>query len=94
MITASVNFSFGNANHFAMDLKLIYGDLSVVSQDINDQAIHQLFLYEIFENFNSTVVLEGESGSRKTTLLRETAPLWASGCSPILGSLSLYLISP
>ncbi|XP_054665463.1 baculoviral IAP repeat-containing protein 1 isoform X2 [Grus americana] len=77
-------FSFGNSNHLAIDLKLLYGDLSVVSKDINDQPIQQLFLHEILVNLNSTIVLEGEAGSGKTALLRKIALLWASGCCPIL----------
>ncbi|NXO60442.1 BIRC1 protein, partial [Aramus guarauna] len=77
-------FSFGNSNHLAIDLKLLYGDLSVVSKDINDQPIQQLFLHEILANLNSTIVLEGEAGSGKTALLRKIALLWASGCCPIL----------
>ncbi|XP_014816035.1 PREDICTED: baculoviral IAP repeat-containing protein 1 isoform X2 [Calidris pugnax] len=77
-------FSFGNSNHLAIDLKLLYGDLSIVSKDINDQPIQQLFLHEILANLNSTIVLEGEAGSGKTALLRKIALLWASGCCPIL----------
>ncbi|KAM6363203.1 baculoviral IAP repeat-containing protein 1 [Pluvialis apricaria] len=77
-------FSFGNSNHLAIDLKLLYGDLSVVSKDINDQPIQQLFLHEILANLNSTIVLEGEAGSGKTALLRKIALLWASGCCPVL----------
>ncbi|XP_035744379.1 baculoviral IAP repeat-containing protein 1 isoform X2 [Egretta garzetta] len=77
-------FSFGNSNHLAIDLKLLYGDLSVVSKDINDQPIQHLFLHEILVNLNSTIVLEGEAGSGKTALLRKIALLWASGCCPIL----------
>uniref|UniRef100_A0A8C3K6P2 NLR family apoptosis inhibitory protein n=1 Tax=Calidris pygmaea TaxID=425635 RepID=A0A8C3K6P2_9CHAR len=77
-------FSFGNSNHLAIDLKLLYGDPSIVSKDINDQPIQQLFLHEILANLNSTIVLEGEAGSGKTALLRKIALLWASGCCPIL----------
>ncbi|NXE84809.1 BIRC1 protein, partial [Cochlearius cochlearius] len=77
-------FSFGNSNHLAVDLKLLYGDLSVVSKDINDQPIEHLVLHEILANLNSTIVLEGEAGSGKTALLRKIALLWASGCCPIL----------
>ncbi|XP_065512798.1 baculoviral IAP repeat-containing protein 1 [Caloenas nicobarica] len=77
-------FSFGNSNHLAIDLKLLYGDLSVVSKDINDQPIQQFFLHDILVNLNSTIVLEGETGSGKTALLRKIALLWASGCCPIL----------
>ncbi|NXN46196.1 BIRC1 protein, partial [Rhinoptilus africanus] len=77
-------FSFGNSNHLAIDLKSLYGDLSVVSKDINDQPIQQLFLHEVLANLNSTIVLEGEVGSGKTALLRKIALLWASGCCPIL----------
>ncbi|NXI89963.1 BIRC1 protein, partial [Psophia crepitans] len=77
-------FSFGNSNHLAIDLKLLYGDLSVVSKDINDQPIQPLFLHEILANLNSTIVLEGEAGSGKTALLRKIALLWASGCCPVL----------
>ncbi|XP_074022698.1 baculoviral IAP repeat-containing protein 1 [Numenius arquata] len=77
-------FSFGNSNHLAIDLKLLYGDLSVVSKDINDQPIQQLFLHEILVNLNSTIMLEGEAGSGKTALLRKIALLWASGGCPIL----------
>ncbi|NWQ88911.1 BIRC1 protein, partial [Burhinus bistriatus] len=77
-------FSFGNSNHLTIDLKLVYGDLSVVSKDINDQPIQQLFLHEILANLNSTIVLEGEAGSGKTALLRKIALLWVSGCCPIL----------
>ncbi|NXP07581.1 BIRC1 protein, partial [Thinocorus orbignyianus] len=77
-------FAFGNSNHLAIDLKLLYGDLLVVSKDINDQPIQQLFLHEILANLNSTTMLEGEAGSGKTALLRKIALLWASGCCPIL----------
>ncbi|KAM6187514.1 LOW QUALITY PROTEIN: baculoviral IAP repeat-containing protein 1 [Sarcoramphus papa] len=76
-------FSFGNSNHLAIDFKLLYGDLSVVSKDINDQPLQQLFLH-ILVNLNSTIVLEGEAGCGKTALLRKIALLWASGCCPIL----------
>ncbi|KAM6033334.1 LOW QUALITY PROTEIN: baculoviral IAP repeat-containing protein 1 [Chlamydotis macqueenii] len=70
---------FGNSNHLAIDLKLPYGDLSVVSKDINDQPIQQPFLY-ILANLDSTVVLEGEAESGKTALLGKIALLWALGC--------------
>ncbi|KAM6106170.1 LOW QUALITY PROTEIN: baculoviral IAP repeat-containing protein 1 [Pterocles gutturalis] len=75
-------FSFGTQTIWL--LKLLYGDLSIVSKDINDQPIQQLFLHEVLANLNSTIVLEGEAGSRKPALLRKVALLWASGCCPIL----------
>ncbi|KAM9214019.1 LOW QUALITY PROTEIN: baculoviral IAP repeat-containing protein 1 [Leptosomus discolor] len=69
-------------NSVAIDLELLYGDLSVVSKGINDEPIQQLFLHE---NFNSIIVLEGEAGSGKIALLRKILFFfWISGCCPIL----------
>ncbi|XP_067425036.1 baculoviral IAP repeat-containing protein 1 [Emydura macquarii macquarii] len=77
-------FSFGDSTHFAIDLKSLYGDLSIVSKDISNQPQQQFLLPEVLANFNSITVLEGEAGSGKTALLRKIAILWASGCCPIL----------
>ncbi|XP_053144553.1 baculoviral IAP repeat-containing protein 1 isoform X2 [Hemicordylus capensis] len=77
-------FSFGESSHFAIDLKLLHGDLSIVSKDISNQPLQQLLLPEVLESFHSVTVLEGEAGSGKTALLRKIAILWASGCCPIL----------
>ncbi|XP_015674048.1 baculoviral IAP repeat-containing protein 1 [Protobothrops mucrosquamatus] len=81
--------SFGDHTHFAVDLKLLYGDLAIVSKDINNQPQQQLTLPEILESFSSITVIEGEAGSGKTALLRKIAILWASGCCPILNRFKL-----
>ncbi|ETE69970.1 Baculoviral IAP repeat-containing protein 1, partial [Ophiophagus hannah] len=82
-------FSFGDHTHFAVDLKLLYGDLAIVSKDISNQPQQQLTLAEILESFYSITVIEGEAGSGKTALLRKIAILWASGCCPILSRFKL-----
>ncbi|KAG8130959.1 hypothetical protein E2320_017555 [Naja naja] len=82
-------FSFGDHTHFAVDLKLLYGDLAIVSKDISNQPQQQLTLPEILESFYSITVIEGEAGSGKTALLRKIAILWASGCCPILSRFKL-----
>lgn len=81
--------SFGDHTHFAVDLKLLYGDLAIVSKDINNQPQQQLTLPEVLESFYSITVIEGEAGSGKTALLRKIAILWASGCCPILNRFKL-----
>ncbi|KAM6473304.1 baculoviral IAP repeat-containing protein 1 isoform 2-T3 [Liasis olivaceus] len=82
-------FSFGDHTHFAIDLKLLYGDMGIVSKDINNQPLQQLTLPQILESFHSITVIEGEAGSGKTALLRKIAILWASGCCPILNRFKL-----
>uniref|UniRef100_A0A8C5SW07 NLR family apoptosis inhibitory protein n=1 Tax=Laticauda laticaudata TaxID=8630 RepID=A0A8C5SW07_LATLA len=82
-------FSFGDHTHFAVDLKLLYGDLAIVSKDISNQPQQQLTLPEILESFYSITVIEGEAGSGKTALLQKIAILWASGCCPILSRFKL-----
>ncbi|XP_034297073.1 baculoviral IAP repeat-containing protein 1 isoform X1 [Pantherophis guttatus] len=77
-------FSFGDHTHFAIDLKLLYGDLAIVSKDISNQPQQQLTLPEVLESFDSITVIEGEAGSGKSALLRKIVILWASGCCPIL----------
>uniref|UniRef100_A0A7M4FR25 NLR family apoptosis inhibitory protein n=1 Tax=Crocodylus porosus TaxID=8502 RepID=A0A7M4FR25_CROPO len=81
--------SFGDSTHFAIDLKLLYADLSVVSKDIYNQPLQQLLLPDILANLNSITVLEGEAGGGKTALLRKVAVLWASGCCPMLSGFKL-----
>ncbi|XP_059581060.1 baculoviral IAP repeat-containing protein 1-like [Alligator mississippiensis] len=81
--------SFGDSTHFAIDLKLLYADLSVVSKDIYNQPLQQLLLPDILANLNSITVLEGEAGGGKTALLRKVAVLWASGCCPVLSRFKL-----
>ncbi|XP_070599212.1 baculoviral IAP repeat-containing protein 1 [Erythrolamprus reginae] len=81
--------SFGDHTHFAIDLKLLYGDLAIISKDISNQPQQQLTLTEILESFSSITVIEGEAGSGKTALLRKIAILWASGCCPILNRFKL-----
>ncbi|XP_039176663.1 baculoviral IAP repeat-containing protein 1 [Crotalus tigris] len=81
--------SFGDHTQFAVDLKLLYGDLAIVSKDINNQPQQQLTLPEVLESFYSITVIEGEAGSGKTALLRKIAILWASGCCPILNRFKL-----
>ncbi|KAM9368020.1 LOW QUALITY PROTEIN: baculoviral IAP repeat-containing protein 1 [Phaethornis superciliosus] len=75
-------FSFGNSNHLAIPLKLLCGNLSVVSKDITDQPEYQLSL-QILMNLSSTIVLEGEAGSGKKVLIRKIS-LWVSCACPIL----------
>ncbi|XP_070599213.1 baculoviral IAP repeat-containing protein 1-like [Erythrolamprus reginae] len=81
--------SFGDHTHFAIDLKLLYGDLAIISKDISNQPQQQLTLTEILQSFSSITVIEGEAGSGKTALLRKIAILWASGCCPILNRFKL-----
>ncbi|XP_060615655.2 baculoviral IAP repeat-containing protein 1 [Anolis sagrei] len=82
-------FPFGDSAHFAVDLKTLFGDLAIVSKNINNLPLQQLTLPEVLENFQSITVLEGEAGSGKTALLRKIAILWASGCCPILSRYKL-----
>ncbi|XP_062985756.1 baculoviral IAP repeat-containing protein 1 isoform X2 [Elgaria multicarinata webbii] len=83
-ITFRKMFSFGDSSHFAIDLKLLFGDLTIVCKNINDQPLQPVILPEVLESFHSITVIEGEAGSGKTALLRKIAILWASGCCPIL----------
>ncbi|XP_013918863.1 PREDICTED: baculoviral IAP repeat-containing protein 1 [Thamnophis sirtalis] len=82
-------FSFGDHTHFALDLKLLYGDVAIVSKDISNQPQQQLTLPEVLESLHSITVIEGEAGSGKTALLRKIAILWASGCCPMLSRFKL-----
>ncbi|XP_032069237.1 baculoviral IAP repeat-containing protein 1 [Thamnophis elegans] len=82
-------FSFGDHTHFALDLKLLYGDVAIVSKDISNQPQQQLTLPEVLESLYSITVIEGEAGSGKTALLRKIAILWASGCCPMLSRFKL-----
>ncbi|XP_061477326.1 LOW QUALITY PROTEIN: baculoviral IAP repeat-containing protein 1 [Rhineura floridana] len=87
-------FSFGDSTHFAIDLKLLYGDLAIVSKDINNLPLQKLTLPEVLESFHSITVVEGEAGSGKTALLRKIAILWASGCCPILSRFKFVFYLP
>ncbi|XP_042308261.1 baculoviral IAP repeat-containing protein 1 isoform X2 [Sceloporus undulatus] len=82
-------FPFGDSAHFAIDLKMLFGDLAIVSKNINNLPLQQLTLPEVLESFQSITVVEGEAGSGKTALLRKIAILWASGHCPILSRYKL-----
>ncbi|XP_040584784.1 baculoviral IAP repeat-containing protein 1a [Mesocricetus auratus] len=64
-------------------------DLSIVSKHISRPVQEALTLPEIFTNLNSVLCVEGETGSGKTTFLKKTAFLWASGCCPLLNRFQL-----
>ncbi|XP_029430370.1 baculoviral IAP repeat-containing protein 1-like isoform X2 [Rhinatrema bivittatum] len=81
--------SFGESTHVAIDLKTLYGDVSIVSKDTRDLPLQQLTLPEVLANLSSITLIEGEAGSGKTALLRKIAILWASGCCPLLSRFSL-----
>ncbi|XP_029430356.1 baculoviral IAP repeat-containing protein 1 [Rhinatrema bivittatum] len=81
--------SFGESTHVAIDLKTLYGDISIVSKDTRDLPLQQLTLPEALANLSSITLIEGEAGSGKTALLRKIAILWASGCCPLLSRFSL-----
>ncbi|KAH0628049.1 hypothetical protein JD844_008719 [Phrynosoma platyrhinos] len=82
-------FPFGDSAHFAIDLKMLFGDLAIVSKNISNLPLQQLTLPEVLESFQSITVVEGEAGSGKTALLRKIAILWASGYCPILSRYKL-----
>ncbi|XP_035296411.1 baculoviral IAP repeat-containing protein 1a isoform X2 [Cricetulus griseus] len=64
-------------------------DLSIVSKHISRPVQEALTLPEVFTNLNSVMCVEGETGSGKTTFLKKTAFLWASGCCPMLNRFQL-----
>ncbi|CAO2592799.1 Baculoviral IAP repeat-containing protein 1a [Lemmus lemmus] len=64
-------------------------DLCIVSKHISRPVQEAMMLPEVFANLNSVMCVEGETGSGKTTFLRKTAFLWASGCCPLLNRFQL-----
>ncbi|XP_027257432.1 baculoviral IAP repeat-containing protein 1b isoform X5 [Cricetulus griseus] len=64
-------------------------DLSIISKHISRPVQEALTLPEVFTNLNSVMCVEGETGSGKTTFLKKTAFLWASGCCPVLNRFQL-----
>ncbi|XP_052599396.1 baculoviral IAP repeat-containing protein 1b-like [Peromyscus californicus insignis] len=64
-------------------------DLSMVSKHISRPVQETLMLPEVLSNLNSVMCVEGETGSGKTTFLKKTAFLWASGCCPLLNRFQL-----
>ncbi|XP_041519308.1 baculoviral IAP repeat-containing protein 1a-like [Microtus oregoni] len=64
-------------------------DLSIVSKHISRPVQEAMMLPEVFTNFSSVMCVEGETGSGKTTFLKKTAFLWASGCCPLLNRFQL-----
>ncbi|XP_036062962.1 baculoviral IAP repeat-containing protein 1b-like [Onychomys torridus] len=64
-------------------------DLSMVSKHISRPVQEAVILPEILSNLNSVLCVEGETGSGKTTFLKKTAFLWASGCCPLLNRFQL-----
>ncbi|XP_076408074.1 baculoviral IAP repeat-containing protein 1b-like [Peromyscus maniculatus bairdii] len=64
-------------------------DLSMVSKHISRPVQEALMLPEVLSNLNSVMCVEGETGSGKTTFLKKTAFLWASGCCPLLNRFQL-----
>ncbi|XP_036063345.1 baculoviral IAP repeat-containing protein 1b-like [Onychomys torridus] len=64
-------------------------DLSMVSKHISRPVQEPVILPEVFSNLNSVLCVEGETGSGKTTFLKKTAFLWASGCCPLLNRFQL-----
>ncbi|XP_057645567.1 baculoviral IAP repeat-containing protein 1 [Chionomys nivalis] len=64
-------------------------DLSIVSKHISRPVQEAMMLPEVFTNLSSVMCVEGETGSGKTTFLKKTAFLWASGCCPLLNRFQL-----
>ncbi|XP_076408314.1 baculoviral IAP repeat-containing protein 1a-like [Peromyscus maniculatus bairdii] len=64
-------------------------DLSMVSKHISRPVQEALMLPEVLSNLSSVMCVEGETGSGKTTFLKKTAFLWASGCCPLLNRFQL-----
>lgn len=64
-------------------------DLSIVSKHISRPVQEAMMLPEVFTNLNSVMCVEGETGCGKTTFLKKTAFLWASGCCPLLNRFQL-----
>ncbi|XP_041519568.1 baculoviral IAP repeat-containing protein 1b-like [Microtus oregoni] len=64
-------------------------DLSIVSKHISRPVQEAMMLPEVFTNLSSVMCVEGETSSGKTTFLKKTAFLWASGCCPLLNRFQL-----
>ncbi|KAM7320944.1 hypothetical protein ACRRTK_020197 [Alexandromys fortis] len=64
-------------------------DLSIVKKHISRPVQEAMMLPEVFTNLSSVMCVEGETGSGKTTFLKKTAFLWASGCCPLLNRFQL-----
>ncbi|XP_050016335.1 baculoviral IAP repeat-containing protein 1, partial [Alexandromys fortis] len=64
-------------------------DLTIVSKHISRPVQEAMMLPEVFTNLSSVMCVEGETGSGKTTFLKKTAFLWASGCCPLLNRFQL-----
>ncbi|KAH0499929.1 Baculoviral IAP repeat-containing protein 1a [Microtus ochrogaster] len=64
-------------------------DLFIISKHISRPVQEAMMLPEVFTNLSSVMCVEGETGSGKTTFLKKTAFLWASGCCPLLNRFQL-----
>ncbi|XP_056395499.1 baculoviral IAP repeat-containing protein 1-like isoform X2 [Hyla sarda] len=80
---------FPGSSHVSIDLNSHFADISVESKTITNRALGVLTLPDILSELTDITMIEGETGSGKTALLKKIAVLWASGSCPILSRFSL-----
>ncbi|XP_056377673.1 baculoviral IAP repeat-containing protein 1-like [Hyla sarda] len=73
----------------SVDLASHFADICVMLKDRKNQLVRQLTLPDILSELTDITMIEGETGSGKTALLKKIAILWASGSCPILSRFSL-----
>ncbi|XP_053555686.1 baculoviral IAP repeat-containing protein 1 [Bombina bombina] len=81
--------TFGDSSCVSTELKSLFADISAVLKDSKNKPLQHLTFPDILSDLRDITMIEGETGSGKTALLKKIAILWASGCCPILSRFRL-----
>nr|XP_015219367.1 PREDICTED: baculoviral IAP repeat-containing protein 1e-like [Lepisosteus oculatus]XP_015219368.1 PREDICTED: baculoviral IAP repeat-containing protein 1e-like [Lepisosteus oculatus]XP_015219369.1 PREDICTED: baculoviral IAP repeat-containing protein 1e-like [Lepisosteus oculatus]XP_015219370.1 PREDICTED: baculoviral IAP repeat-containing protein 1e-like [Lepisosteus oculatus] len=69
---------------FAIDLKKVFVDLAMTSQEQKGSSAQSVTLPELLRSLDGLTVVKGGRGTGKTALLKKIAILWASDYCPVL----------